>query len=173
MAGQALLASAVIAWKKNKAHSASADHWSIPFPDVMIQVIHSVERQYECAWWINVLWVNWDVTVSSHLLWCTCLRLMYVKYELLWKNRNVYTSNNHGRNVWGMNWMLWGSFKYQPEKEPWCVCFRSCTFESLFHDCWCLIQNFRRVFEEGSVVVWLKRMVNHHGLHDWGQTHLA
>lgn len=73
MAGQELLASAVIDWKKNKAHSASADHWSIPSPDVMIQVIHSVERQYQCAWWMNVLWVDLDVTVSSPLLSSTSL----------------------------------------------------------------------------------------------------
>lgn len=154
MAGQALLASAVIDWKKNKAYSASADHWSIPFPGVMIQVIHFVERQYECAWWISVLWVNlmllflltfYDPRLSD---WCE-----YVKYELLWKNRIVYTSNNHGKNVWGVNWMLWWSLKHQPTKEPWCVCFHSCIFESLFHDDWCLIQNFRGVFEEGSVVM--------------------
>lgn len=103
MAGQILLASTVIDWKKNKAHRASMNHWSIP--SLMLwYVIHSLERQYECTWWINVLWVNLDVTVSSHCAfydphlsdWCE-----YVKYEPLLKKRSVYTSNDHGKNLRG------------------------------------------------------------------------
>lgn len=117
------------------------------------------------TWMFLFLLTFYDPHLSG---WCE-----HVKYELLWTNRIVYTSDNHGKNIWGMSWMLWWSFKHQPTKEPWCVCFHSCAFQSLFHDCWCLVQNFRRVFEAGSVVVWVKRLVNHHGLCDRGQTHLA
>lgn len=48
MAGQALLASAVVDWKKNKALGASAKHCSSLFPDVMIHVTCCTETISIC-----------------------------------------------------------------------------------------------------------------------------